>query len=347
MTVKKPDRGGENAVAPPLRNDEIPAEIRLSIYKTLVEARVCEQRAHDLFLENLVKGTVHLALGQEAVAAGVSQAMRPDDYAFLTFRGHHHAIARGMSMTSVLGELMGRQCGAMGGKGGSMHLASVDHNIMASYAILGSQLTIANGAAWSAQYRGTDQVTICFFGDGTANIGAFHEALNLAAIWKLPTIFICENNVYMEYSRTEDMTAVKYPAADRAAGYGLEPVIIDGNDADVVYLATKNAIECARAGMGPALIECLTYRFSGHSRADPAKYRPEGELEEWKLRDPVTTYRKRLVDLGFAESELAKIDSDANTAVELATATAKASGVPAVETAFTDVWADGGFGWRN
>jgi pyruvate dehydrogenase E1 component alpha subunit len=325
----------------------IPREVRLALYKMLVETRTCEKRAHDLFLQNLVKGTSHLALGQEAVAAGVSQAMRPDDYAFLTFRGHHHAIARGMSMTSVLGELMGRQCGAMAGKGGSMHLASSEHNVMASYAILGSQLTIANGAAWSAQYRGTDQVTISFFGDGTANIGAFHEALNLAAIWKLPVIFVCENNIYMEYTRTEDVTPVKYPAADRAASYGLEHIVIDGNDADVVYLTAKRAIERARAGEGPAIIECLTYRLSGHSRADPAKYRPEGELDEWVLRDPVTNYRKRLLGLGVAESELAKIESDADASVELATTTAKASAMPAIETAFTDVWADGGNAWRN
>jgi pyruvate dehydrogenase E1 component alpha subunit len=325
----------------------IPREVRIALYKSLVETRACEKRAYDLFLQNLVKGTSHLALGQEAVAAGVAQAMRPDDYAFLTFRGHHHAIARGMSMTSVLGELMGRQCGAMAGKGGSMHLASAAHNVMASYAILGSQLTIANGAAWSAQYRGTDQIVVSFFGDGTANIGAFHEAINLAAVWKLPTVFICENNVYMEYTRTEDVTPVKYPAADRAPAYGLEPIVIDGNDADVVYATTKRAIKRARNGEGPAIIECLTYRLSGHSRADPAKYRPEGELEVWKQRDPVTNYRKRLLDLGFDESMLLKIETDANAAVERATQEAKASPVPAIEAAFTDVWADGGNSWRN
>jgi TPP-dependent pyruvate/acetoin dehydrogenase alpha subunit len=327
--------------------DPIPRDVRIALYKMLVETRACEKRAYDLFLQNLVKGTSHLALGQEAVAAGVSQAMRPDDYAFLTFRGHHHAIARGMSMTSVLGELMGRQCGAMGGKGGSMHLASAEHNVMASYAILGSQLTIANGAAWSAQYRGTGQVAISFFGDGTANIGAFHEALNLAAAWKLPTIFVCENNIYMEYTRTEDVTPVKYPAADRASAYGMERIIVDGNDADAVYTTTKRAIDRARAGEGPAMIECLTYRMSGHSRADPAKYRPDGELEEWKKRDPVTNYRNRLLGLGFEEASLIKIEADADAAVELATAEAKASPVPAIETAFTDVWADGGNAWRN
>lgn len=328
-------------------NDPIPRALRLALYKTLVETRTCEKRAYDLFLQNLVKGTSHLALGQEAVAAGVAHAMRPDDYAFLTFRGHHHAIARGMSMTSVLGELMGRQCGAMAGKGGSMHLASAEHNVMASYAILGSQLTIANGAAWTAQYLGTGQVSVSFFGDGTANIGAFHEALNLAAIWKLPTIFVCENNVYMEYTRTEDVTPVKYPAADRASAYGLERIVIDGNDPDEVYLTTKRVIDQARAGGGPAIIECLTYRLSGHSRADPAKYRPEGELEAWKERDPLVCYRRRLLDLGFDETELRAIETAAEAAVDKATEEAKASPPPEIEAAFTDVWADGGNAWRN
>ncbi|MCL2714817.1 MAG: thiamine pyrophosphate-dependent dehydrogenase E1 component subunit alpha [Alphaproteobacteria bacterium] len=332
------ESGAEGGISP---------DVRTRIYRLLLETRHCEKRAEDLFLQNLVKGTSHLALGQEAVAAGVSVAMRPDDYAFLTFRGHHHAIARGMSMTAVLGELMGRQCGAMAGKGGSMHLASAGHNVMASYAILGSQLTIANGAAWSAQYRGTDQVVVAFFGDGTANIGAFHEALNLAAVWKLPVIFVCENNIYMEYTRTEDVTPVRHPAADRAGGYGLERIVIDGNDADIVYSTTRDAIARARAGAGPAMIECLTYRQSGHSRADPAKYRPEGELEAWKLRDPVENYRRRLLDLGFTETVLLEMERDVKAAVERATEEAKRSPVPAVDAALTDVWADGGCAWRN
>ena len=320
---------------------------RLALYRIQLEARYCEKRAHDLFLQNLVKGTSHLALGQEAVAAGMALAMDKDDYAFLTFRGHHHTIARGASMTAVLGELMGRECGLLAGKGGSMHLSDVEHGVMASYAILGAQLPIACGAAWSSQYRGTSQVTVACFGDGTANIGAFHEALNLAAVWKLPVIFLCENNLYMEYTLTSKVTSVEHPAADRACAYGLERIVIDGNDADVVYLKMLEVIARARAGEGPSMVECMTYRQSGHSRADPATYRPEGELDEWKKKDPLVIYRRRLLDLGVAEATLVQMEDEVMVNVDRATEEAKASPVPRLELAFKDVWANGGIAWRN
>ncbi len=326
---------------------DVPAATRLLLYRLQVELRYCEKRAYDLFLQNLVKGTSHLALGQEAIAAGFAAAMNPDDYTFCTYRGHHHTLARGAPMVGVLGELMGRQCGLMAGKGGSMHLTSVEHGVMGSYAIVGAHLPIAAGAAWSAQYRGTKQVAVAFFGDGTTNIGAFHEALNLAAVWKLPVIFVCENNMYMEYTPIGDVTAVKQPAADRAAAYGLERQVIDGNDADVVFGTARAAITKARDGGGPSLIECLTYRHSGHSRADPAKYRPPEELAEWMKRDPVATYRKRLLEQGVAETTLAAIEAEAMAKVNEATEQAKASPTPAIESAFTDVWADGGCEWRN
>jgi len=333
--------------APASQWAEIPETTRLRLYRLQVEIRHCEKRAYDLFLQNLVKGTTHLALGHEAVAAGFAAAMNKDDYTFCTYRGHHHTLARGASMLSVLGELMGRQCGLMKGKGGSMHLTSVEHGVMGSYAIVGAHLPIAAGAAWSAQYRGTKQVAVAFFGDGATNIGAFHEALNLAAVWKLPVIFCCENNMYMEYTPIEQVTAVKHPAADRAASYGLERQVIDGNDADVVYGTACDAIAKARSGGGPSLIECLTYRHSGHSRADPAKYRPKGELEEWLKRDPMALYRARLLAAGIAEAKLAQIEAESMAKLEQATETAKASPTPAVETAMTDVWADGGNAWRN
>src|SRR5881394_375600 len=203
---------------------------RLALYRSLVEIRYCEKRAYDLFLQNLVKGTSHLSLGQEAAPAGFAAAMRKDDYTFCTYRGHAHTLARGASMVGVLGELMGRKCGLMAGKGGSMRLTSVEHGAMGSYAIVGAHLPVAAGAAWSAQYRGTEQVAVCFFGDGTTNIGAFHEALNFAAVWKLPVVFVCENNLYMEYTPIGDVTAVPSPAGDRASAYGLEKIVIDGND---------------------------------------------------------------------------------------------------------------------
>ena len=319
----------------------------LALYESMVRLRLCEKRCLDLFLQNLVKGTSHLALGQEAIAAGFAGSMRPDDYTFCTYRGHHHTLARGASMKSVLGELMGRECGLLAGKGGSMHLTSVQHGVMGSYAIVGAHLPIAVGAAWSAQYRGTGQVAVAFFGDGTTNIGAFHEALNLAAVWKLPAVFVCENNLYMEYTAIGDVTAVANPAADRASAYGLKRRLVDGNDVEAVATIAAEALAEARSGAGPALIECLTYRHGGHSRADPAKYRPTAEVQSWLLRDPLVLYRQRLLDRGVEESALKTIDAAAAHEVEIASEEARSSPVPAVESAFRDLWADGSIEWRT
>src|ERR1700726_189633 len=233
-------------------NDDIGEAKRLEMYRTQVVIREAEQRAYDLFLQNLVKGTSHLSLGQEAVAAGFAGAMRQGDLSFCTYRGHAHTLARGVPIAKVLGELMQRDTGLMRGKGGSMHLTSAAHGVMGSYAIVGAHLPIACGAAWRAQYKGDKDVSVCFFGDGTTNIGAFHEALNLAAVWKLPVIFACENNLYMEYTPISEVTAVEHPAAGRANAYGLESIIIDGQDADVTYRAATDAYQKARAGGGPS-----------------------------------------------------------------------------------------------
>lgn len=330
-----------------LANDDIGEETRLALFRSQFEIRQVEQKAYDLFLQNLIKGTSHLALGQEAVAAGFGVALRPDDYSFCTYRGHHHTLARGASMTGVLGELMGRDCGLLRGKGGSMHLTSAEHGALGSYAIIGAHLPIAAGAAWSAQYQGSGQVSVCFFGDGTTNIGAFHEALNMASVWKLPVVFVCENNLYMEYTPIGDVTAVEHPAADRASAYGLEPIIVDGNDPDAVYRTAQAAIARARAGEGPSLVECKTYRHSGHSRADPGAYRPKEEVEAWMKRDPIPMYRRRLADFGIADATLTDIEKDVNDAVEAATQTAMASPAPSDDLLATDVWADGGSAWRN
>ena len=212
------------------RNDDIGEKTRLRMWQLQLEVRHVEQRAHDLFFQNLIKGTSHLAIGQEAIASACAAVMRPDDYTFCTYRGHAHTLVRGASMEGVLGELMGRECGMLGGKGGSMHLTDVEKGAMGSYAIIGAHLPIAAGAAWKAQYLKTGQISFCFFGDGTTNIGAFHEALNFSVIWKLPVVFVCENNLYMEYTPIADVTAVEHPAADRAGAYGLESIIVDGNE---------------------------------------------------------------------------------------------------------------------
>src|SRR3989449_5936457 len=237
---------------------------RIDVYRLMARLRAFEKRAYDLFLQNLVKGTSHLALGQEAIAAAYGLAMRPDDYTFCRSRAHDHTLARGGPMAPVMAELLGREGGLMAGKGGSMHLTSVEHGVMGSYAIVGAHLPVAAGAAWSAQVRGSGQVAVCFFGDGATNIGAFHEALNFAAVWKLPVVFVCENNQYMEYTPIRSVTAVEHPAADRASAYGLPRQVVDGNDADAVWSAAAAAIDAARGGEGPSLIEAMTYRYSGH-----------------------------------------------------------------------------------
>jgi TPP-dependent pyruvate/acetoin dehydrogenase alpha subunit len=326
---------------------DIDEATRVALYRRLVEIRALEKRAYDLFLQNLVKGTSHLSLGQEAVAAGFATAMREGDYTFCTYRGHAHTLARGAPMVGVLGELMGRDCGLMRGKGGSMHLTSVRHGAMGSYAIVGAHMPVAAGAAWSAQVRGTEQVAVCFFGDGTANIGAFHEALNFAAVWKLPVVYVCENNQYMEYTPIKAVTAVERPAADRARAYGLEPILVDGNDADAVYRVARECVGRARAGGGPSLVEADTYRYSGHSRADPGKYRPPGELEAWMKRDPLALYRSRLLEAGVAEAAVREIEAAVERAVDEATEAARASPPAPLSVVEEDVWADGGSSWRS
>lgn len=330
-----------------IENDDIGNDKRLELWRKQVEIRDCEKRAYDLFLQNLIKGTSHLSLGQEAIAAAFGVAMQKGDKSFCTYRGHAHTLARGVPMEGMLGELMLRDIGLMRGKGGSMHLTSVEHSVMGSYAIIGAHLPIACGSAWRAQYLGEKDVSVCFFGDGTTNIGAFHEALNFAVIWKLPVVFVCENNLYMEYTLNADVTAVASPAGDRASAYGLEKIVIDGNDADVVYRSANVAIEKARNGGGPSLIECLTYRHSGHSRADPGKYRPEGELEKWKERDPLIIYKQRMKDFGFTDAQIKTIEEESMRKVELATDLCKASPSCPVELLTTDVYADGGWAWRN
>ncbi len=343
--AKVEDRAPKSAAAG--INDDIGEEMRLKLYRSQVLLREAEQRAFDLFLQNLVKGTSHLSLGQEAVAAGFACAMVPGDLSFCTYRGHAHTLARGVPVEKVLGELMQRDNGLMRGKGGSMHLTSAEHGVMGSYAIIGAHLPIACGAAWRAQYKGAKDVTVCFFGDGTTNIGAFHEALNFAAVWKLPVIFVCENNLYMEYTPIHTVTAVRQPAADRASAYGLPRIQIDGNDADVVYRSAQSSNAKARAGEGPSLIECVTYRHSGHSRADPAKYRPEGELEKWKQRDPIKIYRERLLQFGVDEKVITDIDTEVRKMVDDATEACKAAPMPPMDILTTDVYADGGWAWRN
>jgi acetoin:2,6-dichlorophenolindophenol oxidoreductase subunit alpha len=323
-----------------------PADL-LDWFEQMAVIRAVEKAAYDMFMSGLVKGTTHLASGHEAVAVGASAALRDDDYVVATYRGHHHAIARGATPAECLAELMSKATGACRAKGGSMHLTRADRGMLGSYAIVGAHLPIAAGAAWSAKLRGTDQVAVAFFGDGATNIGAFHEALNLAAVWRLPVLFVCENNFYMEYTPINAVTSVDNPAADRAHANGLPARIIDGNDVVVVREAVAQAAHRARSGYGPTVIEAQTYRHYGHSRADPAKYRPEAEVEEWMRHDPLDVARTRLSMLGVPDDEVAAAAARAQQTVDAAVDEAKAAPDANPADALTDVWADGGAAWRN
>jgi TPP-dependent pyruvate/acetoin dehydrogenase alpha subunit len=335
------------ASAGPAATATLGVEGLLRAYEEMRVIRGVEKAAHDLFLRGLVKGTTHLAAGQEAVAVGASEALHDDDYVFATYRGHHHAMARGATPAECLAELMSKATGLNKAKGGSMHLTKADHGMLGSYAIVGAHLPIACGAAWSAKLRDTDQVAVAFFGDGATNIGAFHEALNLAAVWKLPVLFVCENNFYMEYTPIGSVTAVVHPAADRAVAYRIPAEVVDGNDVDVVYGAVSTAADRARGGDGPTVIEAHTYRHYGHSRTDPAKYRPADEVEEWLQRDPLDLARARAAELGASTDDIEAAEQRAASTVESAIEEATAAPDADPAEALADVWADGGAAWRT
>jgi pyruvate dehydrogenase E1 component alpha subunit len=329
------------------RSAAVDAASLLDLYEQMLVIRATEKAAYDLFMSGQVKGTTHLAAGHEAVAVGASSALRDDDFVFATYRGHHHAIARGASPAECLAELMSRSTGVCKAKGGSMHLTKADHGMLGSYAIVGAHLPIAAGAAWSAKLRGTGQVSVAFFGDGATNIGAFHEALNLAAVWTLPVIFVCENNFYMEYTPIGSVTSVAHPAADRAAANGLPGEVIDGNDVLAVHQAVARAADRARQGEGPTVLEAETYRHYGHSRTDPGKYRPDDEVERWMLRDPLRVARDRLSDLGVGKESLDHAEERASRVVREAVDEAMAAPAADPAEALTDVWADGSAAWRT
>lgn len=316
------------------------AENRQHMLKTMLEVRYCEERIQELFLENVIRGTTHLCIGQEAVSAGMAAVVdaKRGDTVTCTYRGHGHALALGLSLKSMMAEMMGKAAGCCKGKGGSMHLTDMEVGLIGTFAIVGAGLPVTNGAALTAQIKKTGAVSISIFGDGTVNIGAWHEAVNLAAVWKLPAIFLCENNLYGEYSAYAD-TAPVPNVADRAAAYGIPGVIVDGQDAEAVYATVKGAADRARAGQGPTLIEAKTYRYKGHSRTDPAAYRPAGELEQWLARDPITILAERMMaDRQLSERQFDDMKANANRAVQEATEWALAQAYPSVEDTFEDIW---------
>jgi TPP-dependent pyruvate/acetoin dehydrogenase alpha subunit len=305
----------------------------------MLEIRYFEDRVRELFAEGMVIGTTHTVQGQEAVSIGISMAAQPTDMVAATYRSHGIALALGMSPLSVMAEILGRTAGSVGGVGGSMHLCDISVGLLPTMAIVGAGIPIAAGAALTAQVRGTSDAAIAIFGDGASNIGAFHEGINLAAIWNLPVVFVCENNLYGEYSPISTTTSVEDIAA-RAASYGIPGVIVDGQDVDVVYGAVNDALTRVRSGAGPILLEMKTYRFAGHSRADTGPYRPEGELDLWLQRDPIDIYANRLIENGtMTQADVDSLREEARLRIEETVQQSLASPVPGVSAMFTNIYA--------
>jgi pyruvate dehydrogenase E1 component alpha subunit len=298
-----------------------------------------EEKVQELFMDGLIEGTTHLCQGQEAVPVGAVSALRDDDYMTITYRGHGHALARGISIEACFAELMGRATGCCKGVGGSMHFTDVSKGLLGAFAIVGAGLPVAVGAAHSARLQGRDSVALTFFGDGATNIGTFHEALNLASAWKAPTIFIIENNLYGEYTPMRETTPID-DLADRAKGYAIPGIIVDGQDIDAVHSATSEAIARARSGEGPSLLEMKTYRYRGHSRTDPARYRPDGELEAWKSRDPLAILGARLADEGLlSEADQETLRETVQQMIDETAGRAQAAPFPTLEETRNYVYA--------
>jgi len=315
----------------------IEKETLVCMYRKLLEIRRFEEKVWDLFGRNLVPGTLHLYIGEEATAVGVCANLTVDDYITSTHRGHGHCIAKGANLNKTMAEILGRKTGYCKGKGGSMHVADAAVGNLGATAVVGSAIPIAVGAALSCKLRKTDRVVACFFGDGASNNGTFHEALNMAAVWRLPVVFVCENNIYAMGTRISNVTAIDN-IADRAAGYGMPGVVVDGNDVVAVYRSAKTAVKRARSGGGPTLIECKTYHHKGHSRFDPAKYRPPEEVEEWMRMDPIPRFKAKLIQEGILKKEEAEeIDRMVVEAVEESARFALESPFPEAEEALEDV----------
>lgn len=318
---------------------DLPKESLVKMYRKMLEIRFFEEKVFGLYGQNLVPGTIHLYAGEEAVAVGVCSALSKDDYITSTHRGHGHCIAKGADLKRTMAEILGKKTGYCKGKGGSMHIADFSIGMLGATAVVGAGLPIAVGAGLSARLRKTGQVVACFFGEGGSNQGTFHESINMASAWKLPVIFVCENNLYAMGTRQSRIMNIEN-IADRAVSYGIPGVSVDGNDVLAVYEAACVSVERARRGEGPTLIECKTYRQKGHSRVDPAKYRPREEVEGWLQRDPIKRLRHKLIQTVIStEAELQEIEKEVSSEIEDAVKFAVESTFPAPEEALEDVYA--------
>lgn len=310
------------------------------MYMRMKKIREFETKAMSLFADGKIPGFVHLYIGEEAVATGVCENLRDDDFITSTHRGHGHIVAKGGNLKFMMAELFGKEDGYCKGKGGSMHIADRGKGILGANGIVGAGHNIACGAGLSISYRGTDQVCVCFFGDASTNEGSFHESLNLASIWKLPIVFVCENNKYGISMSQERHMAIK-DISERATSYGIPGVTVDGNDVVAVYEASKEAITRARNGQGPTLLEAKTYRQRGHFEGDPGLYKPEAEQKEWVAKDPIKKFSAFLQENNLLSAEdLAVIDKELTQEIAEAIAFAEQSFYPALEKTVEDVYSD-------
>jgi pyruvate dehydrogenase E1 component alpha subunit len=337
-----------NAVDSPalVRRRRLIGADRLEQYRRMVEIRTFEDRINRLFAEGLVHGTTHTCQGQEALDVALAGVLQPTDTVCCTYRGHGIALALGMPPEVVLGEIMGRTTGCLSGLGGSMHLCDPDIGLLPTFAIVGAGIPVAAGAALAHQMKGDGGVAVAVFGDGGSNIGAFHEGLNLAAVWHLPVVFVCDNNLYGEYSRIDKTTAVT-DISRRASSYAIPGSSVDGMDVGELEQTLGSAVRRAREGHGPSLIEVRTYRFAGHSRADQALYRPEGELDEWRRRDPLGLLRSGLRESGVGETVLTELEAEAVSGMERVVAETTAAAEPSREDLLRHVWANAPAGWMT
>jgi len=305
-------------------------EQMLECYTTMKRIRLFELRAAEEFAGMRIPGFVHLSVGQEAVAAGVCRALRASDYIVSNHRGHGHLIAKGGEFKPMMAELFGRKTGYCKGKGGSMHIASLDLGMLGANGIVGGGPPIAVGAALAAQYQDTDRVSVCFFGDGASNQGTTHEAMNMAAIWSLPVVFVVENNRWGEFTHQSRHQTIE-DIADRAAGYNIPGVIVDGNDVMAVYETASEAVTRAREGKGPSLVECKTYRIRGHFEGDPMNYRSQDELQEWQEKDPIQRFERKLEEMHLLSADKIK-EIEATIRAELEDAVQFAADSPYPDT---------------
>jgi pyruvate dehydrogenase E1 component alpha subunit len=318
---------------------DIPGETLILMFERMLKIRHFEERVKNLFAAGELPGFVHLYLGQEAVAAGACAALRDDDYITSTHRGHGHIIAKGGDVKRMMAELYAKATGYNKGKGGSLHIADPTLGILGANGIVGAGIPIATGAALSTKLRKTDQVTICFFGDGAANQGTFHEAINLASAFDLPIVYVCENNLYAVGTRQSQVRKIE-DIADRGTAYGIPGLAIDGNNVIAVYEAIKEAVDRARAGEGPTLIECKTYRWRTHFEGEPDTYRPPEEVKAWMKREPIAPYRRQLIESGvLSEAEAAEIESAVLREIDEAVEFGRSSPSPKPESALEDLWA--------